>query len=336
MQIREDFRSVEMLLTKLVQFASAFDENNMEHWGHLKNNEDYENIYDLPWEQRSPLEDIYGDGRDLAGFMSLRLLEFNYPARYPTLKKFVDSFDNGSISEIDGLKSASQKAKDICSSLQRSPWSVRQMIRLFDRQIELLEDVRSTIEGLKISDIYKWESGNAQPTYPIPSYSTILECIHSVGKMFERLPSTYSGKDEESLRDHILVTLQGLVSGSATGEAFNKRGKTDILVRNGSVNEFVGECKCWRGESAYIDAIDQLLSYLSWRDTKTAIILFVPNKDFGAVISQVDGITSKHKNYVQKTCVKDETWRCFEFRMIEDESQIVELAVMLYHTPKIS
>ncbi len=33
--------------------------------------------------------------------------------------------------------------------------------------------------------------------------------------------------------------------GQATGETFNKSGKTDILVRDGDRNVFVAECKWW-------------------------------------------------------------------------------------------
>jgi len=47
-------------------------------------------------------------------------------------------------------------------------------------------------------------------------------------------------------------------------------GKTDILTRVEDRNAFIAECKFWMGEKAFLAALDQLLSYLSWRDTKTA------------------------------------------------------------------
>lgn len=333
MEIRPDFKDVETLLQRLVQFASVFDKNNFEMWPHLKNNEDFDHVYRLDWDSRGPLENIYRDGRDLAVFMSRQLVAFNYPDVCSTLKKFVDSFDNGWLYQLDLLRNNFQKAKDIHATFERQLWSVEQMINLYDAQISLLEDVKRTLDGLRESDIYKFESGNIQSTFPVPEYSKILHCIHSIGKMFERLPSTYAGKDEESLRDHILVTLQSIVAGSATGETFNKRGKTDILVRAVDKNEFVGECKFWHGQVGYIETIDQLLSYLSWRDNNTAVIIFVPNINFTSVIEQIDDVTAQHPNYLRTLSPTDETWRNYEFRMNADESRVIKMAAMFYHLP---
>ncbi|WP_303760102.1 hypothetical protein, partial [Alcanivorax jadensis] len=242
--------------------------------------------YALDWDVGGPLEGIYATGRDLAVFMSGKLTEFNFPDLNPTLSGYVDSFDGGWIDEIGVLKNASENAKGICRGLDHVPWSIPQMIKLFDDQIELLIATKHTIDALKQTDLYKWERGQIQQSYPVPDYQKILELIHSIGKMFERLPSTYAEKSEEELRDHILVSLQGLIvgGGSATGETFNRKGKTDILIRKNDENEFVGECKFWSGPAGLKQAIDQLLSYLSWRDKKAALIVFVKNKDFNAAI----------------------------------------------------
>jgi hypothetical protein len=68
--------------------------------------------------------------------------------------------------------------------------------------------------------------------------------------------------------------LNGVFKGQATGETFNFQGKTDILIRVDEKNVFIAECKFWKGEKVFIGTIDQLLSYLSWRDTKAAVIVF--------------------------------------------------------------
>jgi hypothetical protein len=325
---------VEKLLQRLLIYASIFHKNNIEKWPHLKNREDFDNVYELDSHSRCPLERIYFDGRDLAVFMSHQLEAFNNPDSFPTLKKYVDSFDNGWLYEIDFLRDNFQKAKDIFSTLERQLWSVKQMIDLFDEQISLLEDVKKTFNGLRESDIYKFESGNVQSTFPVTEYSKILDCIHSIGKTFERLPNTYADKDEESLRDLILVALQPNVVGSATGETLNKLGKTDILVRNVNNNEFIGECKFWHGQEGYKKTIDQLISYLSWRDNKTAIIIFVKNKNFSNVINQIDDVTAQHPYYLRTLSPTDKTWHNYELRMNAVESRVLKMAVMLYHLPK--
>jgi hypothetical protein len=333
MQIRDDFQPATLILSRLAEYANCFAVNNRQHWPHLKNKEDFNLVYSLPAEDRKSLEQTYCDGRDLAIFMSSRLIEFNYAEKFPTLKSFVDSFHGGWVYQIDLRKEVSQAAKDKSKQLENCPWAVGQMIELFDSQIELLVAIGQCLTSLKQTDLYKWESGHGQVTYQTPEYNKILACVHSVGKMFERHPNTYANKDEESLRDHILVSLGGSVSGSATGETFNKRGKTDILVRGNGSNEFVGECKFWKGKEVFLNTISQLLGYLSWRDTKAAVILFVPNKDFTAVIGKIRDDVVEHHNYLRSISEIDETWHNYEFRMNEDISRVVQVAIMLYHVP---
>ena len=87
-----------------------------------------------------------------------------------------------------------------------------------------------------------------EPTLDIKNYNKILQIINDVGKNFERYPSTYKGKKEEELRDHFLLILEPNFEGSATGETFNKSGKTDILLRYQNSNVFIAECKIWKGK----------------------------------------------------------------------------------------
>jgi hypothetical protein len=102
--------------------------------------------------------------------------------------------------------------------------------------------------------------------------------------VMERSPSAFVSMDEEALRSHFLVQLNGHYEGQATGETFNYQGKTDILIRSEGRNIFVAECKFWGGPKKLTETIDQLLGYSCWRDTKVAVILFNRNKDFSKVL----------------------------------------------------
>lgn len=173
-----------------------------------------------------------------------------------------------------------------------------------------------------------------EPTLDETTYYEILKLVHDVGKEFERLPSLYAGKKEEHLRDHFLMMLEPNFQGSATGETFNKAGKTDILLRYEGTNAFIAECKFWSGRKAFLDTLSQLLGYLTWRDSKAAAIIFVPNKDFTSVLGTVKGIIDEHPNYLEFSGVNDETWLKYKFHLNGDRNRQVELAVMLYHTPR--
>ena len=134
---------------------------------------------------------------------------------------------------------------------------------------------------------------NPEPTLSFKDYQEILRIINDVGKNFERMPSTYSNKGEEDLRDHILLTLDpNFEYGSASGETFNKKGKTDILLKYKSDVVFIAECKFWGGKSQYFKTFDQLISYLTYRDSKTALVLFSRNKEISNVFSTIEKETN--------------------------------------------
>ena len=92
--------------------------------------------------------------------------------------------------------------------------------------------------------------------------------MNNMVAVMERSPKAFRDMKEEDLRQHFLVQLNGQYEGQASGETFNFEGKTDILIRHEGKNIFIAECKFWRGPSTVADTLDQLLSYLSWRDTK--------------------------------------------------------------------
>jgi len=88
-----------------------------------------------------------------------------------------------------------------------------------------------------------------------------------------------------------LFQLNGHYQGQATGETFNSNGKTDILIRYENKNIFIAECKFWRGESLYLKTIDQLLGYVTYRDTKTALLIFIKNKNFTDILNKIKETT---------------------------------------------
>lgn len=176
-----------------------------------------------------------------------------------------------------------------------------------------------------------------EPTLDQATYQEILEIIHSMGKEFETLPGTYFNKGEEELRDHFLLYLAPRFrnEGSVTGETFSKVGKTDILHRYENSNVFVAECKFWKGQAQYIETINQLLSYLTWRDSKAAVIIFVKNKEISSVLETVKRVTPEHPNYLSFVNEQDTSWFNYRLHINDDPNREVKLAVMLYHIPDV-
>jgi hypothetical protein len=166
-------------------------------------------------------------------------------------------------------------------------------------------------------------------------YEDILTIIYNFGKSMERKPSTYSKKNEEDLRDQFLLLLETRYdSTTASGETFNKEGKTDIILKyapDGS-NLFVAECKFWHGSSEFLKAISQLFEkYLTWRDSKTALILFVKNKEFTSVLRTITSDIKSHSNYISDNGTRGETSFSYIFSLPQDLEKKVFLEVIAFH-----
>ena len=159
MEIRKDLKSAELFLNRLLEYSKVFDRYNIKDWSHLKNQEDFDRIYNFSDEERADIEKIYGTGRDIAVHMSFKLQAFNYADQYPTITSFINSFKDGWLDEFEILVNISKSAKIKAQSLKSCPWAVDQMIRLFDHQLELLKAVKDTLNQLKTTDIFKIENG---------------------------------------------------------------------------------------------------------------------------------------------------------------------------------
>ena len=173
-----------------------------------------------------------------------------------------------------------------------------------------------------------------EPTLDEADYEHMLEVIENMAQVMERSPSAFSTMDEESLRSHFLVQLNGHYEGQATGETFNYEGKTDILIRSEGKNIFIAECKYWAGPQKLTEAIDQLLSYSSWRDTKVAVIVFNRNKGFTQVLDAIKSTTKTHPNFKRELGDCSETSFRFLFSHRDDKNRELTLTILAFDIPQ--
>lgn len=173
-----------------------------------------------------------------------------------------------------------------------------------------------------------------EPVLQDTEYHNILDILDNMVKVIELSPGAFSKIDEESIRTHFLVQLNGHYEGSATGETFNFQGKTDILIKEGGRNIFIGECKFWGGEKAYLDTLNQLLGYSSWRDTKASVLIFNRNKDFSSVLAKLQEGTTKHPNCKKLVKQRSETSWTYLFSQPEDQNREMTVTVQAYNVPE--
>ena len=178
------------------------------------------------------------------------------------------------------------------------------------------------------------EAFSPDPALLDEEYDFILTIIDRLSKTIERNPSTFVKMKEEQIRDLILVSLNGHYEGDATGETFNAQGKTDILIRAESKNAFIAECKFWAGPKSLHTAIDQILGYLTWRDTKAAILVFSKNVEFTKVLSNVATSVPMHANFKREIQKISDTHVRYLFKQKNDPDRDLYLAVMAFNIPR--
>jgi hypothetical protein len=182
----------------------------------------------------------------------------------------------------------------------------------------------------------KTEKFRPEPTLRAEIYDEILDIIKNMALVMERSPRAFSKMSEENLRDHFLVQLNGQYEGQAMGEVFNYQGKTDILIRHENANVFIAECKFWRGEKKVLETIDQLLKYVTWRDTKTAILLFNREGNLTEILKKIPEIVKKHACYKRERESKtNETSFRYIFHHPDDTNREIILTIVVFNIPKL-
>jgi hypothetical protein len=174
-------------------------------------------------------------------------------------------------------------------------------------------------------------------------YEQMIKTITAFTRALERrptsalrlLPETENQAGEETLRDWLMFILGSNYEAPDGGEIFiggeveNGKGKTDILVRHEGRNAFIGESKFWHGPKKFIEAIEQLLGYTTWRDTKAAIILFITNRNATAAIESAGACLASHaacKEVLHSPDPKER--RDYRFSSPTDEQRLISLALL--------
>lgn len=245
----------------------------------------------------------------------------------------MDKINDEFYSNVNSLKRHSNEARLAHSATGFRIDALAAMINEYDEKILTLEKVVDMVQHLKNTEIYKRESKHYIEKASQSIHREILNSINITGEAFEKAPHTYDSMSEENLRNIIVTNLRGKEYGTVSAEAYNKIGKTDILIEKNEKNIFIAECKIWSGESEYRKAITQLLNYLTWSDKEVAIIIFCKQKKFSQILENIISYTEKHENYLRFTGKTHDNWLYFDFKHPLDSASPITLATMLYHIP---
>lgn len=252
-------------------------------------------------------ERFFKETRDMISFVNSDVESFNksLPVKIETL-----------------LKSRKEKADEWCKVTQKL-------------QIPLVLDAASpnvvpmALKKRVKKTIVKPTQKPQSPEYYVGDgdYDNIVNIINSCCMAMERSASTFGKLEEEELRDFITSTLNTHYVDSVTGETFRRRGKTDILITFENAEAFIGECKVWHGVKLLGEALEQLLCYTTWRDLKTAIVIFNKvNKNFDNIQKQTEQwIAENSKSWKRRN---GNVWDCVIYSDFHGHD--IKVAVCLY------
>jgi len=190
---------------------------------------------------------------------------------------------------------------------------------------------RTTISLPKPTSTARAESPD--PVISEEVYQQIIKTMADMALVIERNPTAFEHLSEEEIRFQFLIPLNALYEGNATAETFSYRGKTDIQIRHDGKPIFTTECKFWSGRKSLIETVDQLLTYATWRDTKTAILLFNKNKNFSQVLERIEPTLRSHSRFVRFEAKKNETEYRFVISNPNDASRHITLTVLAFDIP---
>lgn len=163
-------------------------------------------------------------------------------------------------------------------------------------------------------------------------YQDIVHTIEQMTRAMERTP-TAARLGEGEIRDLILFVLNANYEGNVRGEVFNCKGKTDLLLPWEGENAFIGECKFWTGPKNFRKTIDQLLRYVTWRDTKAALVLFIKKGAPTGILRKAHTEITEHPAYFRTNPGDGDTRRDYTLRAPTDPSRRIELALVLVVIP---
>jgi len=174
----------------------------------------------------------------------------------------------------------------------------------------------------------------SDPELSLSDYDEILKVIRSMVAVFERSPSVFRTMEEEHLRTILLVGLNGIFKGQASGETFNGAGKTDILIRAKDNNIFIAECLIWGGADHFRKKLtEQLFRYSTWRDSKLAAIVFNRNKHFTSAVQKMCEVAGGLSNCISAMQYDMETGCRHRFRRNDDPHKQFILTCLAFEVP---
>ena len=99
------------------------------------------------------------------------------------------------------------------------------------------------------------------------------------------------------------------------------------------VFDFIAECKFWSGPAGLTKALDQMLGYTAWRDTKAALLIFNRERNTSTVLEGVAKTVKDHPNCKREQSRKSDTEFRYVFSHRDDANREITVTVLVFDVP---
>ena len=89
----------------------------------------------------------------------------------------------------------------------------------------------------------------------------------------------------------------------------------------------------WGGEEDLVKKLNQLLGYVNWRDSKTALVVFNRNRNLTSVVAKMRQTLSKQPQCVRSLEYANETGARFLYRRLDDGDKTFHLTCLVFDVP---
>jgi hypothetical protein len=222
------------------------------------------------------------------------------------------------------------RKQEIKSDLRRNDALIKKI------NIPLLKKTDQVITKVKLDKSPLIKRLRPNPTEKeeyVLDHKKMLDIVHVLdqqGRQFEKTPKSYKSLQEEDLRNVLLVNLNSVFEGKATGETFLRKGKTDIYLNIDKGNILVCECKIWSGMKLYCKAISQLISYLTWRNNYGIIISFCKQKNLTTILSKAKAAIQSHSSFKDTLEIPNKSHFITNHCTSSDQRKLVEIHHLFY------
>lgn len=246
--------------------------------------------------------------------------------------------DKNLLRDIAGIIQALASVKKV--NISTTDNNAKQNLTVYPSELYSIVETKEEIE-FTLNNYFS--RGQLDPIFPTETisnvsdaaYRQIIDLILNFGKNLEKFQRLYEHFGEEDYRNFFLPCLNTVSRNhNATGEAFNKIGKTDILIQNADgLNVFIAECKLWKGSEELKNAISQLLErYVTWRDEKVALIVFNNSmQKFSELIGKAIETVKGHPLYDSGPTPSQDSSFSFVFKHPDDPQRKIMLELILFN-----